>query len=259
MHTETLLQDALEPFLADGLISDVLYPIKSGKEATVYCCRAGRQLELDLVAAKVYKPRAFRSFRNDSVYQEGRVILDRRARRAAAKRTDFGTQVQSALWTNREWEVIETLHGAGADVPRPLARSAGAILLEFVGDADSAAPVLKEVALTSCDAESLFDRLLDNIQLWLAYDVVHADLSAYNVLMWDGAPVVIDFPQACDPRFNSNAFRLLLRDLDNLARFFARFGVHRDASALAERYWSVWERPGSQACGATHRLESEPG
>jgi RIO kinase 1 len=107
LHTDTL-QDALEPFVADGLVEDVLYPIKGGKEATVYCCRAGRQLEAELVAAKVYKPKAFRSFRDDSVYREGRVILDRRARRAAAKRTDFGTQVQSALWTNHEWDVLKT-------------------------------------------------------------------------------------------------------------------------------------------------------
>jgi RIO kinase 1 len=243
VHTDTLL-DALDPFVADGLVDDVLYPIKSGKEAIVYCCRAGRQLEADFVAAKIYKPKAFRSFRDDAVYREGRVILDRRARRAAAKRTDFGKQVQSALWTNHEWDVLKTLHAAGADVPKPIARSAGGILLEFVGDADGAAPVLRELELAPAEAEPILDRLLDNIQLWLACDIVHGDLSAYNVLMHDGSPVVIDFPQACDPRFNANAFRLLLRDIENLARFFARLGIHRDASRLAERYWSAWERPG---------------
>jgi len=101
LHTETL-EDALEPFFADGLLEHVLYPIKSGKEATVYCCRGGAALERALVAAKVYKPKAFRSFRDDSTYREGRVILDKRAARAAAKRTDFGHKVQSALWTNHE-------------------------------------------------------------------------------------------------------------------------------------------------------------
>jgi RIO kinase 1 len=55
--------------------------------------------------------------------------------------------------------------------------------------------------------------------------------------------VVIDFPQACDPRFNSNAFQLLLRDIENLARYFGRFGVTCDAFDLADRYWAVWERP----------------
>jgi RIO kinase 1 len=135
------------------------------------------------------------------------------------------------------------LHAAGADVPTPLAHSEGGILLEFVGDEDVAAPVLKEVTLSTPEAEALFERLLDNVQLWLACNIVHGDLSAYNVLYQAGDPVVIDFPQACDPRFNTNAFRLLLRDIENLARYFERFGVHRDAFALADSYWSVWERP----------------
>jgi len=103
--------------------------------------------------------------------------------------------------------------------------------------------VLKDVSLSTPQAEALFERLLDNVQLWLACNIVHGDLSAYNVLYQAGDPVVIDFPQACDPRFNTNAFRLLLRDIENLARYFERFGVHRDPFVLANGYWSAWERP----------------
>jgi len=243
LHTETL-DDALEPFVEDGLIESVLFPVKSGKEATVYCCRAGPRLKVDLVAAKVYKARVFRSFRDDAVYREGRVILNARDRRAAAKRTTYGHKVQSSLWTNHEWEVLKTLYPVGADVPEPLAQSPGGILLEFAGDADGAAPVLKDVRLTTTEAETLFERLLDNVQLWLAYNIVHADLSPYNVLYrGESYGTVIDFPQAVDPRFNTNAFQLLLRDIENLARFFERFGVSKDAFRLAERYWSDWERP----------------
>src|SRR5262245_53125140 len=187
LHTNTV-EDALEPFIADGLIAEILYPIKSGKEATVYCCRAGPSLETELVAAKVYKPKAFRSFRDDSTYREGRVILDRRAARASAKRTDFGQQVRSALWTDHEWSTLKLLHAAGADVPTPLAHSAGSILLEFIGDAESAAPVLKDVSVSADEAEPLFERLLENIQLWLGYNVIHGDLSPYNVLYQDGDP-----------------------------------------------------------------------
>jgi RIO kinase 1 len=242
LHTESFTE-ALEPFIADGLVAEVLYPIKSGKEATVYCCRAGPRLKADLVAAKVYKPRALRAFRDDSVYREGRVIMNQRDRRAAAKKTDFGGKVQSALWQNHEWDVLKVLQAAGADVPKPLAHSSGGMLLEFIGDADGAAPVLKEVDLRRDEAQALFDRLLDNVQLWLACNVVHGDLSAYNVLYQAGDPVVIDFPQACDPRFNTNAFRLLVRDIENLGRYFGRFGVTCDAFGLADRYWAVWERP----------------
>ena len=41
MHSESLTE-ALESFIADGLVAEALYPIKSGKEATVYCCSADR-------------------------------------------------------------------------------------------------------------------------------------------------------------------------------------------------------------------------
>jgi RIO kinase 1 len=244
LHTETL-DEALEPFFVDGLIEELLYLVKSGKEASVFCCRAGPGLGGEgLVAAKVYKPSAFRSFRDDSVYREGRVILDKRSARAAAKRTQFGDRVRSSMWTNHEWDTLSMLHAAGSDVPRPLAHSSGAILIEFVGDADGAAPMLREVVFTPDEAEAVFERILDNIQLWLACNIVHGDLSPYNVLYRaEGDPVIIDFPQACDPRFNTSAFRLLVRDVDNLARFFGRFGVQRDAYGLAERYWSAWERP----------------
>jgi RIO kinase 1 len=239
LHTETLLQDALEPFLADGLVTDVLFPIKSGKEATVYCCRGGAKLDHRLAAAKVYKPRGFRGFRNDAIYREGRVILDKRAARAAAKRTAFGHEVHEALWTNHEWETLRRLYAAGADVPKPLAHTAGGILMEFIGDDDGPAPTLKAAQLSSTERQVVFERVMDNVQVWLAHDVVHGDLSPFNVLWHDGAPVVIDFPQAVDPRFNRNAFDLLLRDVENMARYVGR----DDAFALAERYWSVWERP----------------
>jgi RIO kinase 1 len=246
LHSETV-EEALAPFLADGLIAEILYPIKSGKEATVYCCRAGSHLDADLanglVAAKVYKPRAFRAFKDDSLYREGRVILDSRARRAAARGTDFGQQVESALWTDHEWSILKLLYGAGADVPRPLGHSAGGLVLEFLGDEAGPAPVLKDSAIDANQAATMFERLLANIQLWLACNVVHGDLSAYNVLNVAGDAVVIDFPQALDPRANPHAFELLHRDIQNLARFFSRWGVACDAFGLAERYWSAWERP----------------
>jgi len=242
VHAETL-SEALDPFFVEGLIAEVLYPIKSGKEATVYCCRAGDALDVELVAAKVYKPRSFRPFRNDAVYREGRVILDARARRASAKLTGFGREVRSALWTNHEFATLKALHAAGADVPAPLANSAGGMLLEFIGDADGPAPILRGVELSAAETEAAFDRLLWNVELWLARDIIHGDLSAYNVLWHNGDLRVIDFPQAVDPRFNGTAFSLLVRDLDNLARYFSRFGVSRDSFGIAERLWDSYVRP----------------
>lgn len=242
MHTEAV-DEALEPFLTDGLVEDILFPIKSGKEAVVYCCRGGAKINHQLAAAKVYKPRAYRSFRNDAVYREGRVILNKRDARAAAKRTRHGQHVLSGTWTDHEWETLRTLHAAGADVPKPLARSGGGLLMEFVGDGDLPARTLKTAELSQRQAQEVWARLLDNIQLWLSRYIVHGDLSAYNVLYDGRRPVVIDFPQACDPRFNTNAYDLLVRDIENLARYFDRHGVECDAAALADDFWRAYERP----------------
>ncbi|MCX6100551.1 MAG: hypothetical protein NTV92_03865, partial [Candidatus Bipolaricaulota bacterium] len=52
---EELLQH-LTPLIEEHLILEVVRPIKSGKEAVVFCCRAHPSLDRDLVAAKVYRP-----------------------------------------------------------------------------------------------------------------------------------------------------------------------------------------------------------
>jgi RIO kinase 1 len=236
VHDEHV-SEAIDPLVADGLIEDLLYPVKSGKEGTLYCCRANPSLGTDLVAVKVYKPQRFRSFRDDSMYREGRVILDRRAARAAAKSTGFGRETRSALWTNSEFSALQVLHRAGADVPKPIASTGGAIVMEWIGDDESPAPQLKDVDLPSDEAHDLFERLLANVELWLACNIVHGDLSAYNLLYDAGRLVAIDFPQASDPRFNANAGSLLARDLHNVARYFRRWGVHSDPNALADDLW----------------------
>jgi len=228
----------LESFYQDVWITEVLHTVKSGKEATVYCCKADPGTGLELAAAKVYRPRAHRNFKNDAIYQEGRVILDKRLRRAVAKKTRAGRGCQSALWVDSEFTTLKTLHAAGADVPKPYAQSGDAILMEYIGDADMAAPPLRHVRLQPDQARELFNLLMSNIELWLSCNCVHGDLSAFNVLYWRGAAKVIDFPQAVDPRMNRNAFELLLRDITNICSHFEQYGIAEDSYRLARELWS---------------------
>ncbi|MEO8293683.1 MAG: RIO1 family regulatory kinase/ATPase, partial [Actinomycetota bacterium] len=67
----------------------------------------------------------------------------------------------------------------------------------------------------------------------LFHNVVHADLSPFNLLVWEDRVRVIDLPQAVDPRFNPNAWDLLARDLRNVCTWFAGHGVDTDAETLA--------------------------
>jgi RIO kinase 1 len=77
-----------------------------------------------------------------------------------------------------------------------------------------------------------------NVELALAHDRIHGDLSAYNVLYWQGQVTLIDFAQAVDPRHDDRLYALLERDIDRMYRFFARYGVRADPGALAADMWT---------------------
>jgi RIO kinase 1 len=230
-------EDWFGALFADGLVTDVLMPLKSGKEASVHLCRGGAATGHRLVAVKAYHPRERRAFRNDAVYKNGRVILRARDRRAVEKKTAFGRDYDDATWVFREWEHLETAHRAGVGVPHPLAIRGRAIVMEYLGDQDGPAPQLKDVAPDGDRAGRWLDALLAEVEGLLRVHLVHADLSPYNVLVWDDAVRIIDLPQAVDARTNRNAAELLARDLRTICRHFARAGAGRDPERLATDLW----------------------
>jgi RIO kinase 1 len=238
---------SLAQFYEQDLITDVLWMVKSGKEATVYCCAADPSTNRELLAAKVYRPRMFRSLKNDVVYRKSRAVRDERGRvvrgdrgwRGASKNTERARAAKVTNWITHEFETQRRLYEAGADVPYPLAQIGNAILMEYVGDKEEAAPLLREVDLPREEAEPLFQAVLRNIELFLDCDRVHGDLSEYNVLYWQGKVTVIDFAQAVDPHYNSDeVFSLLVRDVERVCRYFARHGVCVEPETLSLDLWT---------------------
>ena len=240
MHADSDDAEAMASLIDEGWITEILHPVKSGKEASVYCCRGGPLAEREYVCAKVYRPLERRAFRNDAIYQTGRMQYahETRVHRALRKGTAAGRRIQAALWLHDEWETLSVLAAARAAVPCPLACNARTIVMEFVGRADRAAPRLQELDLDAEEAGAVLDRLVGEIELMLDCHRVHADLSPYNVLYRAGQPVVIDFPQAVDPRLNPAAETLLARDLANLCRWADRLGAPRPADEIAADLWS---------------------
>src|SRR5262245_3558351 len=220
------LLSSLRTFYDEHLISDVLAQIKGGKEASVYRCSADPTTGAALLAAKVYRPRMFRNLRNDKIYRDGRAILtadgrpvkktDHRIMRAVGKKTAFGAQVQHTSWLMYEYTTMERLHRAGAAVPRPYAAAENAILMTYYGDERRAAPTLNEVQLSKAEAGPLFDEVLRNVELLLQHGLIHGDLSAYNILYWQGAAALIDFPQVTDISTNSKSDFILRRDIERV-------------------------------------------
>jgi RIO kinase 1 len=233
------IPDALASLADYGIIDEVVRPLMSGKEAQVYLVRLGGEQRV----AKVYKEAENRTFKNRADYVEGRKVRNTRDQRAMGKASRHGrAQIESA-WRTTEVDMIYRLHAAGVRVPHPYNFIDGVLVMEMItNEQGEPAPRLGDVVLDSAGAEAVFDHLLAEVVRMLAAGVVHGDLSDFNVLMGTDGPVIIDFPQAVDASSNRNARKLLLRDVDNLHRYTARFVPERRALPYAQEMWALYER-----------------
>ena len=165
------LLESLGDFYEHKWITDVLQRVKGGKEASVYLCRSGPAIEASLVAAKVYRPRSLRNLKNDGQYRVGRTDLDADGNaivkdgdlHAMQKRTAYGEELRHQSWIAYEFQTLEMLHAAGADVPRPYAMEKNAILMDYIGDLGNAAPTLNSVSLDPDEVKPLYERVIYDI------------------------------------------------------------------------------------------------
>jgi RIO kinase 1 len=244
---EAWLLDSLVEFAEQEWVSDVLRKVKGGKEASVYLCAAGPEIPTEeWVAAKVYRPRMLRNLRNDAVYRADRVDLDanghqlndKRQLRAMRKKTEYGRELLHQSWIAYEFTSLQMLRGAGADVPAPYTMANNAILMEFIGDGTSSAPTLSEISMELSEARPLFERVMRNLDILLSHDRIHGDLSAFNILYWNGDITLIDFPQVVSPRENRNAFKIFSRDVTRVCDYFIKQGMKIDPAKLADDLWN---------------------
>ncbi|HUX87971.1 MAG TPA: RIO1 family regulatory kinase/ATPase [Chloroflexota bacterium] len=247
------LGSSLRSFYEGELIVDVVAQVKGGKEANVYRCTAHPRTGVAWLAAKVYRPRKFRNLANDRVYREGRTIItadgrpvkptDDRILRALGKKTSFGVQVQHTSWLMHEYTTLSLLQRAGAAVPEAVAANENAILIGYRGDDRRAAPTLKEIRPRPAEVQPLFDEVMRNIVLLLQHGLVHGDLSAYNILYWQGRITLIDFPQVVDVHLNRNAEGILLRDVRRICDYFRRQGLDHNPTSIAHELWEQYGEP----------------
>ncbi len=190
--------------------------LKSGKEADVYAVSADGKL----MALKIYRPNTKYSTRLE--YMD-LAVLKHRDRKAILQKSKAGRKITQAVWSSNEFHYMKKLYAQGAFIPEPLACTQNAILMEFIGDENGPAPRLSEVRLNPELAEEVFDKILYNIDLFLANNIVHGDLSPFNILLWENDPIIIDFPQITELQINRSAREKLARDLRNVAKYFEKY------------------------------------
>lgn len=208
---DTVRADAVE----NGLVDEVVQILATGKEADVY---VGLWKNVRL-ALKVYRlhrtPHRKKSLIGYSIDRVGQIAAN-------------------------EFTILEKAYRAGVRVPTPARRVDNMFTMRFLGD-ETNARQLKDVELVN--PEAIMRQVLEIIEhLLLDACVIHGDLSQYNLLLFNDNVFVIDFPQAVDlssrvnrPGRFERARPLLLRDLENVGRYFAKYGLDLDYELEYER------------------------
>jgi RIO kinase 1 len=198
-------------FLNSGVLYEVHGVVNAGKEARVYL---GKTKEGKDLAVKIYLT-ASAEFRKGMLkYIEGDYRF---------KGVKRDTRSLIFTWAQKEFRNLEQASRAKVRVPKPVAVRNNVLVMEFIGKDGVSAPSLKEQSPS--DPDEVYSLLLTYLtRLYRKAELVHGDLSEYNIMMWKGKPVIFDVSQAV-PTSHPMAEFLLRRDLANVNRFFSRLGV----------------------------------
>ena len=228
----------IQPLVDDGLVDEVIRPLMSGKEATLYVVRCGDEIR----CAKVYKEANKRSFKQAVQYQEGRKVRNSRRARAMEKGSKFGRSQQEEIWHNAEVDALYRLASAGVRVPKPYGCFDGVLLMELITDDEGmVAPRLNDVDISAEQAVQHHAIIMRYVILMLCDGIIHGDLSEFNVLLDAIGPVIIDLPQAVDAAANSHAKWMLQRDINNMTSYYAQFAPSLHGSQHAKEIWALYE------------------
>ena len=203
--TRMLLRDLMNR----GTFKVIHGVVATGKESNVYWAEDSEGKNL---AIKVYRT-STADFRRMQEY----VIGDPRF-----KRIRGGTRSLIFTWAEKEFKNLKIAYEVGVRVPKPIAVQKNVLVMDFVGEAGMPAPRMKDHPPSN--PPITFKKILRYIKLlYKKAEIVHADLSEYNILMWKG-PVIIDISQAVHIS-HPHSREYLERDLNNISKYFTSLGV----------------------------------
>ena len=126
-------------------------------------------------------------------------------------------------WVQREYRNLLKARQANVSVPTPFTFSNHILVLEFIGNDGFIAPKLKDQIPKNL--QEFFEKIIANMKKLHKAGLVHADLSAFNILNHNEKPVFIDFSQ-CTILKSSRANEYLERDVRNICIFFRKIGLN---------------------------------
>ncbi len=198
-------------FMNRGVINEIHGVVSAGKESRVYW---GKNSTGEELAIKIY-------LTGSAEFRKGMVqYIEGDPRFTRVKRD---TRSLIFTWARKEFKNLEQAVRAKIRVPKPIAIRNNVLVMDFIGKDGVSAPTMKE--RMPSNPEKIYETLLIELEkLYRKAELVHGDLSEYNVMVWRNKPVIFDVSQAVSVSHPMSDF-LLRRDLENLNRFFAKLEV----------------------------------
>lgn len=131
-------------------------------------------------------------------------------------------------WAQREYRNLLLAREAGVKVPIPYVCLYNILVMEYIGD-EHAAPKLKD--LPPKNPQKFYEKTLRYMKKLYKAGLIHADLSAFNILNYNEMPVFIDMSQST-PTDDPNSEEYFDRDIKNIANFFKKQGLNVEKDTL---------------------------
>ena len=204
-----------------NIVSKLDFLIAKGKEADVYVADAGTKVEKKYVVLKIFRIETS-SFYKRVDYMLGDPRFD------GIKISNLYNVVTT--WCKKEYGNLKIAEMADVHAPKPYYFMGNILAMEFISNNDTPAQTLKNTIIK--DPEKVLDMILLDMKKLYAAELVHSDMSEYNVLMKGSTPYLIDFGQAVVLN-HPNASAFLKRDVYNITTYFSKkYGVERDQAEV---------------------------
>lgn len=205
----------VEKLQKQGHLDNLSGCISTGKEANIYHSTDSQGRD---VAVKIYKT-SILIFKDRQRYFVGEFRF-----RHGVSRNNPRKMVK--LWAEKEMRNLKRLRAAGIPSPDALALKHHVLVLEFLDDGSgAAAPRLKDADLDSSMLERLYDEILCIIRrMYHQCNLVHADLSEYNILYYQDHAAIIDVSQSVEQN-HPHSLEFLRNDIHIMNNFFQKRGI----------------------------------
>ncbi len=198
---------------ARGYFDELESPVSMGKEGNIFTARKRDKK----VIVKIYRLSTCDFFKMyEYLRADPRFKVEKQQRKIIF------------VWAKREYSNLLKARKAGVRVPTAHGFLSNILVMEMIGD-EGPAPLLKYAPPK--DAKKFFKEVLLQMKKLHKAGMVHADLSAFNIINFNEKPYLIDLSQSTtkeNPRYEE----FLKRDIKNVCSYFKKLKLKIDEEKI---------------------------